>query len=60
MPAAARERLALVGDVHANLRALDAVLERIRAAGIERGAFTGDLVMRGPEPEGVIARARSG
>jgi predicted phosphodiesterase len=52
------DRLALVGDVHANLRALDAVLERVRAAGITRGAFTGDLVMRGPDPEGAVARAR--
>jgi len=30
----------------------------VRAAGIRRGAITGDLVMRGPDPEGCVALAR--
>jgi putative phosphoesterase len=53
------ERLALFGDVHANVPALRAVLDAIAAAGIERGACTGDLVMRGDDPEGCVARVRA-
>lgn len=52
------ERLALMGDVHANLPALRAVLDAIAAAGMTRGACTGDLVMRGPDPEGVVDQVR--
>jgi putative phosphoesterase len=49
-------RLALLGDVHGNLAALDAVLEAARAAGITRGVLTGDLVARGRQPEECVAR----
>lgn len=49
-------RLALLGDVHGNVAALDATLAAIRAAGISRGACTGDLVLRGPEPEACVSR----
>lgn len=49
-------RLALLGDVHGNVAALDATLGAIRAAGISRGACTGDLVLRGPEPEACVSR----
>ncbi|HET6689230.1 MAG TPA: metallophosphoesterase family protein [Miltoncostaeaceae bacterium] len=52
------ERLALMGDVHANLPALRAVLGAIAEAGLTRGACTGDLVMRGPEPEACVAEVR--
>jgi putative phosphoesterase len=52
------ERLALMGDVHANLPALRAVLDAIAGAGLTRGACTGDLVMRGPDPEGVVEAVR--
>lgn len=45
------DRLALMGDVHANAPALRAVLDAIAGAGLRRGAVTGDLVMRGDEPE---------
>jgi putative phosphoesterase len=48
------ERLAVLGDVHANLPALEAVLAAIGGHGITNGAFTGDLVMRGPDPEGCV------
>ena len=44
------ERLAVLGDVHANLAALQASLAAIDGQGIASGAFTGDLVMRGPDP----------
>ena len=49
-------RIAVVGDVHGNVSALDAVLAEIRAAGIHRGVCTGDLVLRGPEPEACVSR----
>jgi putative phosphoesterase len=52
------DRLALIGDVHANLPALRAVLGAAAAAGISRGACTGDLVMRGDDPEGCVAAVR--
>lgn len=54
----AAERLALLGDVHANLAALRAVLADVARAGIARGAFTGDVVMRGGEPEECVAEVR--
>jgi putative phosphoesterase len=49
-------RLAVVGDVHGNVAALDMVLADIRAAGIGRGVCTGDLVLRGREPEACVSR----
>ena len=52
------ERLALFGDVHGNERALRAVLAAIDDAGIEGGACTGDLVMRGDAPEACVAEIR--
>lgn len=52
------ERLALLGDVHANSRALDAVLEAIGRAGLRAGACTGDLVMRGISPEECVTAIR--
>ncbi len=44
-------RLAVIGDVHGNAAALEAVLDDIASLGITRGICTGDLVMRGPDPE---------
>jgi putative phosphoesterase len=55
MPA---ERLALLGDVHANVTALRAVLADIARAGLTRGVLTGDLVMRGTDPEECVAEVR--
>lgn len=51
-------RLALLGDVHANLPALRAVLTDVRAAGLDAGVVTGDLVMRGSQPEACVAEIR--
>jgi putative phosphoesterase len=51
-------RLALLGDVHANLPALRAVLADVRAAGLDAGVVTGDLVMRGTQPEACVAEVR--
>src|SRR4249920_2340031 len=55
MPA---ERLALLGDIHANLAAFRAVLADVEGSGIDRGVLTGDLVMRGDDPEGCVAEVR--
>ncbi|MGD9696835.1 MAG: metallophosphoesterase [Thermoleophilia bacterium] len=52
------ERLALLGDVHANHPALRAVLDAIASAGITRGLCTGDLVMRGRQPEACVSELR--
>ena len=57
-------KLALLADVHANLRALHACVAHARAAGATRFALLGDLVGYGPEPvevlEQVVALARDG
>jgi putative phosphoesterase len=55
MPA---ERLAVLGDIHANAAALSAVLADVAGGGIERGVLTCDLVMRGEEPEECVAEVR--
>jgi protein phosphatase len=52
-------RIALIGDVHANLAALEAVLHAVAERGITGGLVTGDLVMRGDEPEACVARVRA-
>ena len=52
------QRLALLGDVHANLPALRAVLADVRAAGLDAGVVTGDLVMRGTQPEACVTEVR--
>lgn len=49
-------KLALLSDLHANLRALDACLAHARAAGATRFALLGDLVGYGPEPVAVLER----
>ena len=52
-------QLALVSDVHANLEALDAVLEDIsRRCPRARLVCAGDVVGYGPDPETCIARLR--
>jgi putative phosphoesterase len=49
-------RLAVLGDIHGNLAALDAVLGAIRATRVDAGVCTGDLVLRGLEPEACVSR----
>ena len=49
------ERVAVSTDIHANLPALEAALERIEALGIERVYCGGDLVGYGPHPNEVCA-----
>jgi predicted phosphodiesterase len=43
-------RLGIIGDVHANLPALRAALDRLRAEGVDAWVCAGDLVGYGPHP----------
>lgn len=49
---------AILGDVHANLTALDAVLEAVDAAGVHRIVQVGDVVGYGSSPAECIERMR--
>lgn len=51
-------RIALLGDVHGNLPALDAVLEDARAAGAGAVWNAGDAVGYGPFPDETVRRLR--
>ncbi len=50
------EAIAVLGDVHANLAAFEAVLEATR--GVDAYVFLGDYVGYGPQPREVLALAR--
>jgi len=50
-------RLAIVSDIHANLPALEAVLDDVTAAGIERIWCLGDVVGYGADPDACAALA---
>jgi len=52
-------RLALLTDLHANLEALEAVLEHARKRGAEQLAFLGDLVGYGADPGPVVDQVRA-
>ena len=47
-------RIALLADIHANRRALEACLDHARSQGAERLAFLGDYVGYGPDPHEVV------
>lgn len=49
-------RIALLADLHANRRALEACLDHARGRGADRLVFLGDFVGYGPEPAEVLAR----
>jgi len=49
-------RIALMADIHANRRALEACLEHARLARTDRLVFLGDYVGYGPEPQDVVTR----
>lgn len=53
------ERLALLGDIHANAPALRATLDAIADEGLTTGICTGDLVMRGGDPETCVTTVRA-
>jgi diadenosine tetraphosphatase ApaH/serine/threonine PP2A family protein phosphatase len=51
-------RVAVLSDVHANLRALEAVLAEVDAGGFDAIWFVGDLVGYGPKPIECVALLR--
>ena len=52
-------KIALLSDIHANLTALEAVLQDAAAAGVDGGAWVaGDIVGYGPDPNECIDRLR--
>lgn len=51
-------RIALLGDIHANLPALDSVLAAIDSSAVDAAYHLGDLVGYAPWPNEVIARLR--
>jgi len=51
--------IAILADVHANLPALEAVLENIAAAGVDARCALGDLVRYAPWPNEVLERLRA-
>jgi predicted phosphodiesterase len=53
------QKVAILADIHGNLPALDAVLAKIEAEGIERVVCLGDVATLGPQPREVIARLRA-
>ena len=52
-------KIALIGDVHGNLPALEAVLEHAHARGVEAIWNIGDFVGYGPFPDEVVRRLRN-
>jgi protein phosphatase len=52
-------RIALLGDIHGNVAALDAALAAIETARPDAIAIMGDLVMNGPRPSEVLSRVRA-
>lgn len=53
-------RTIAIGDVHGDLKALEALLPRLPVLGAgETLLFVGDYVDRGPDPAGVVRRVRS-
>jgi predicted phosphodiesterase len=51
-------RIAALSDVHANLEALDAVLEHVGGASVDALVCLGDFVGYGPDPNACIERLR--
>ena len=51
-------RIAVLGDIHGNIAALDAALIDIERERPDLLAITGDLVLNGPRPADVMERVR--
>lgn len=51
-------RYGIIGDIHANLDALDAVLDRLDAESLDRILCIGDIVGYGAQPTECLARLR--
>jgi len=52
-------RYLIISDIHSNIEALDAVLERVKEEQIDKYLFLGDAVGYAANPNKVIARLRS-
>ena len=52
-------RVALISDIHGNEIALEAVLDDIERAGVDRVVCLGDVATLGPRPAAVIERLRA-
>ena len=52
-------RYLILSDIHANLQALDTVLEAASASGYDRVIVLGDLVGYGGDPDAVVERIRA-
>lgn len=52
-------RLAVLSDLHANLEALDAVLERLGSERVDSTYVLGDIVGYGADPDAVVERVTS-
>ena len=52
-------RLAVLGDIHGNILALEAALAQVKRHKPDRLAITGDLVFNGPRPAEVVERVRA-
>ena len=52
-------KIALLSDIHANLRAFDACMDHAVAQGAQRFAVLGDLVGYGAQPAQVVRRVRA-
>lgn len=51
-------RYGLLGDIHSNIEALDAVLGQMAEIGVDRHVSVGDIVGYGADPSACIARIR--
>ena len=51
-------RIAVLADIHSNLRALDAVVDDIATRGVDEVVVGGDIVGRGPQGAAVVDRVR--
>lgn len=51
-------KIALFSDIHANLEALEAVLQDIASHGVSRMICLGDIVGYGPDPAACVSRIR--
>ncbi len=52
-------RYAILSDIHANLEALDRVIQDAQAQGVEQFICLGDVVGYGPQPAPAVARVRA-
>jgi putative phosphoesterase len=52
-------RLGLIGDIHGDVRALEAALAHLKSLGVDELLCTGDLVGYGSQPDAAVALVRS-